>query len=390
MIPAFIAYPNLRDELNSAVAEAASALQDSVEKGKQVFSSKLDELSADARAAIYQEIREKLHSKALPAVKEAATEDPDMPDVVKNVISGAIDIVWTDVAEEMMHALQGTLSPDVPYEPVEATPCFPNPVAYIRSAILYRLFSFNLTLWAKIRHPLFWLLTLIGYVPVYGVPPAWFLFQLVLIDKQDEYSLITLILNIKAAQLFVGLAHLLIGVFQFYFCANSLTSSCYLSGPGSTPLLYEESYIFCGFFVLGWVVFAFVPFSTKKGIHHVIEDPHYNADNRRFCGGQTVLFWFMLWDLVTFLTTTGLFIWTSQSSSRISNEWLLKSDLYCLQTIYELLSFPFFFISFPIVRNVIMHLRATGYNQNGECVPLKVEYRKFGQDSARVHPESSL
>jgi hypothetical protein len=51
-------------------------------------------------------------------------------------------------------------------------------------------------------------------------------------------------------------------------------------------------------------------------------------------------------------------------------EWLFKQDLFFLKTAYGLLSFPFLVFLVPLLSQLLLHTRATGYNRAGECVPV--------------------
>eukprot|EP00455_Lapot_gusevi_P004326 TRINITY_DN11796_c0_g1_i3.p1 TRINITY_DN11796_c0_g1~~TRINITY_DN11796_c0_g1_i3.p1 ORF type:complete len:189 (-),score=36.86 TRINITY_DN11796_c0_g1_i3:38-580(-) len=51
--------------------------------------------------------------------------------------------------------------------------------------------------------------------------------------------------------------------------------------------------------------------------------------------------------------------------------WQFKGDIYFLKTIYGLLNFPFIIFITPFAQ-ILLHLRPTGYNEKGDCVPLRI------------------
>ena len=65
--------------------------------------------------------------------------------------------------------------------------------------ILHALFPHDKSIWAKIRNPLWWLFTLVGVTPVYGVAQCWFLFLFLLKDKSDEFQLVSFIVTFKSS-----------------------------------------------------------------------------------------------------------------------------------------------------------------------------------------------
>ena len=64
-----------------------------------------------------------------------------------------------------------------------------------RAAALYSLDPHDKSAWARLRDPRYWLLQLPSYVPVYGIPQIWWLVQLVLRDRRDEYQLVNFIIG---------------------------------------------------------------------------------------------------------------------------------------------------------------------------------------------------
>jgi len=51
-------------------------------------------------------------------------------------------------------------------------------------------------------------------------------------------------------------------------------------------------------------------------------------------------------------------------------QWKFHADLYWIRVFYGLLNFPFIFFVLPLVSDFLLHLKPTGYNRSGECVPM--------------------
>ncbi len=322
-----------------------------------------------------------------------------MPLFVVKMYYDAIDVVWPDIEEEIMNTVEESLSPPVEeVRPLGDYPgCCPNPLSPVRAFVLHNHLPCNQSTWSALYNPWWWFFSVIEAFPYFGVPEAWFLLKFFLIDRGDEYQLVEIILSIKKSQFVTGFISCVVGAIQLYYCVNSL-DFCLNQGPGSTEGFYYECIIFIVLFALAWIAFFFVPSSVKKGSHkfhelssvtHVEPEPSSegssgaastNNANKKFNAAKSgPLKWFLYWDLVVFvliLGWLGLALGTRPYKPATrggfqNNEWAFKLDVFWLRVIYGLLSFPFLLLLVPGFAEIFMHLRPTGYNRAGECVPLR-------------------
>jgi hypothetical protein len=65
-------------------------------------------------------------------------------------------------------------------------------------------------------------------------------------------------------------------------------------------------------------------------------------------------------------------------------EWQFRADIYWLSVLVGVLSLPFAAFVLPVLSTLLLHVRPTGYNRAGECVPVQ---RK--KDPVAADPMSS-
>jgi hypothetical protein len=70
--------------------------------------------------------------------------------------------------------------------------------ACVRAFVLYTLFPHDQSIWAMVKNPWWWLLTLIGIFPLWGVRVLWWLLVFLLKDKSDDYQLCSFVITFKA------------------------------------------------------------------------------------------------------------------------------------------------------------------------------------------------
>jgi hypothetical protein len=80
---------------------------------------------------------------------------------------------------------------------------------------------YDRTIWKQIKTFWWWVFFLIGLIPTFGVNPLYNFFGFVMIDKEDEYQLVSYILDYKAAQFLTqGVISASTAYVQYYYCAT--------------------------------------------------------------------------------------------------------------------------------------------------------------------------
>ena len=99
---------------------------------------------------------------------------------------------------------------------------FPRPFAWGRARLLYALLPADGSLFKILRRPLNWVPFLLKLCPFYGISIMFFVLKFIIIEKRDEYQLVSYILSFKSFQFLT--AGLLLAVevgWQLYFCLVS-------------------------------------------------------------------------------------------------------------------------------------------------------------------------
>lgn len=100
--------------------------------------------------------------------------------------------------------------------------------------------------WLQMRNCVFWLILLLQLVPFFAVGVFFFILEFFLIDKSDEYQLISFITRFKSA-FFIsyGVIKLIIQYIQYYRCVvfgdTPDSHTCQINGPGSSMYVYPEA-----------------------------------------------------------------------------------------------------------------------------------------------------
>lgn len=200
-------------------------------------------------------------------VVKSSIKDPLMPRWVKDGLDDAVDDVWPDVKEETKTMVFHGLHTAVPVEDEPATPCCPNPLAAVRSFLLYHMLPYDKTFWGCIRDPVWLILKLISMVPVFGVAQFFFFILFLLIDKTDEYQLVSFILRFKSIQFItMGVISALVASVQFYYCATQV-DNCEKNAPGEPLWLFV---VFVAQVMLTWTAFVLLPCSHKRGVRPLV------------------------------------------------------------------------------------------------------------------------
>ena len=101
-------------------------------------------------------------------------------------------------------------------------------VAWIR----YHLDPYDKDIWQRFNDPYFVGLLILGVIPSYGLQDFVFLFKICVIDRTDDFQLLTYITTFKGLQFLTGLWSTAQGVFQYMSCTSSDTHTCDRYGPG--------------------------------------------------------------------------------------------------------------------------------------------------------------
>ena len=57
------------------------------------------------------------------------------------------------------------------------------------------------------------------------------------------------------------------------------------------------------------------------------------------------------------------------ASPQLLTDWRIRCTLYFLKVVIALLAFPFLIFAMPLMQIWLTHVRPTGYDQAGHCVP---------------------
>ena len=93
--------------------------------------------------------------------------------------------------------------------------------------------------------------------------------------------------------------------------------------------------------------------------------------------GGALLF-FIIWDVVAFIAAVALvvpFLYREVIEGEINSleealaDWRIRCGLYFLKVVIALLAFPFLVFAMPLMQIWLTHVKPTGYDQAGNCVP---------------------
>lgn len=240
-------------------------------------------------------------------------KEGEMPAVVQKTVSEVVDFVWPDVKIELWALYDSVMGHDedsqwdiVPDSPVSDAPKDPtpsastkkapmawllNPISIARNACrsfrcfaLYTLYPFNRSFGKKIKNGWWWFFKLIRILPFYSMSSLSFLLTLLLIDRNDEFQLISFILEFKGTQFIgVGMISTLTGALRYVKCVNfqpslqpvddqnnhtsishTFSHTCDVSGPGSNNSFYLDFLGFVLQIVLVWVAFFHLPYTKTR------------------------------------------------------------------------------------------------------------------------------
>eukprot|EP00659_Diplonema_papillatum_P002143 gene2143-3286_t len=149
--------------------------------------------------------------------------DPFMPYRLQTSIEAVIACFWPDVQEEVVSAAMNVIRKP-PVVILEASPAGCGCCSPVLARLRYFLYPYDKSGWQQLRSPGYILYKLGCLVPVYGVPQVIFLCHLLIIDREDEYQLISYVLAFKSL-LFVtlGIVGSAVASVQYYMCFQDIT-----------------------------------------------------------------------------------------------------------------------------------------------------------------------
>ena len=186
-----------------------------------------------------------------PDIKEWL-KDPDMCASVKILVDDSVDSIWPEIESHLLFELRLSMQKPVLVETQpEEYPKLCSPCCYLRTCFRYNYDPVDISIWKRLKRWQFWLIYIMDVFPFYAIQPLFRTFIWLMIDKSDEFQLVTFIVEFKRLQFFtLGGLGSIAGFFLFYGCVyvrsdlNSNSSmeiiSCVTAGPFTTVLLVLE------------------------------------------------------------------------------------------------------------------------------------------------------
>jgi len=314
-----------------------------------------------------------------------------------------------------------------------ANRALPNPYNWLRAKVLYSLFPADGTMWKTLRDPFAVGVFLCKSTPKYAINVWTFVFLFFLIDKRDEYQLVSFILKFKSFQfLSGGLIAMTFASVKMFSCASDMKSADYFSSendpstplwkidacathaPGSHDSFWIEIAMEPVRIILIWVAFLLLRSGYAKGgkeellaleqvridaadgsldgardvkklrrksnvTHQAsndIDDDEFLAATERArleMGAQTktggYLPVFLLWDVFAAFFSVASMSLFIHTSGYTSEMWMFWTSIYYMKAIYALLSFPFLIFGLPGWKTILTHAKMTGYDMSGHLCP---------------------
>ncbi|CAE7835611.1 unnamed protein product [Symbiodinium sp. CCMP2592] len=338
---------------SSQVASAVEGVRDHAVQQKQRMEKVADQFTDLMEGFLKRKLYKLLVLLVdkIPGILKTVLEDPEMPSRVQRAQDAAVDAVWPDVRQEIMWELAVTVDGRAADQPKEQG-------CICCSFLRYHLYPFDRGFWGRLRDPVWILFTIVGLLPVYGISPGIFLLIFLIVDKTDEFQLVSFILEFKGFQyLTQGLVRSLMGYFLYLNCVTAPGQEedfCATNGPGSVAptLIVLVGYLLQ--VVLVWTAFVLLPFSSRKGrstLSGHLDEPLPHRSKQR--GGYII---YLLWyDLLTFVVCAGALVYVLQLREWLLDDWMVKHAFFAIQMVHGYLSMPFFFFTIPLIRNVLSH-----------------------------------
>ena len=296
-LPNLAALPGVSEE---DVEKAKAMMQSGVDGAKNLAAGAVTvanraavEASSAAKELAVDQI-EAQFDKQMAEARVGLADDADMPRFVARSMQSLFDKIAPDVKIEFLELVERALgvahkvAPPLKLPP-EALGCCDclgaakRCAAGARAAVLYALYPYDKSVWAKLRSPLFLLLTLLKCVPVAGASQIAFAALLCVIDRTDEAQLVQFVLGFKGFQFVTtGILPGLVGVVLYVRDLtlpggggdddaddDGATHACDRSGPAADGLSSLTFYVDAAGFVLQcalvWLAMYLLRSALPKG-----------------------------------------------------------------------------------------------------------------------------
>ena len=120
-------------------------------------------------------------------VTKRKLKDPDMCEVVKDMIDISVDHLWPEIEEEINYQLTLKISEayvEIPYKQVF---CLFYPIQFLQNNYLYTNYPYDRTVWRQMKTFSYWFWKIAMAVPFYGISSFTFVLDFLFRDKGDEY-----------------------------------------------------------------------------------------------------------------------------------------------------------------------------------------------------------
>lgn len=396
------------------------------QKGNVLFNTFVRPLEEGVDKTLMQTTRSSL--TVLGKITTGGMTDDDMPEPLRSKLASFYTSVWSQYSEGVENELFETHSLKRAHQRKSLAMCwaqnrwlwpkgrrFPAPYEWLRAKVLYHLLPADATFWQVIRSPYFYAVALAQMVPFYGLGIYVFALLFVMINKRDEYQLVSFICRFKAIQFFsMGFLPAVMQSFEHYMCLANIDAgrpeACKSMGgaadtggmTGARWALAAEPVRIC----VVWIAFAILASGYSHGgpaqlealeivrrdaaggaIDGVIEDEAaQSGHSARRANTQKaymlalkalrvektsvrsggLLPYFMVYDVVATLLCVlafgGLALWSGLSP----DNWLFWETMELACMVQALLSLPFVLFILPFGMPLLCNNpRATGYNKQG-------------------------
>ena len=202
----------------------------------------------------------------------------------------------------------------------------------------------------------------------------------------------------------LGLIKVFIGTAMFYSCVTRVPQNCHELWEMQAYESFGVPFLMLQVAVV-WGVFVLIPRAQQKGSYHkLLKEDHQRRDIEMEAGvyvtstvasrrtrllphdeypkSHLTMRWLMyevgvftvclilgIFSMVLHHNPKARVIGGERDGGMVSN-WRFSTTVFWLQTLYGFGSFPFVLLDIPLVSSVFTHARPTGYNRNGDCVPL--------------------
>jgi len=409
--------------VGKAAADTVHSIVDTIENRKQQTK---DYISAYLKIKLEEQI-EALVDR-LPGIIKNSLRDPYMPGCLQRNVYKAVDGIWPDVRQEILWELQVLLDADEDRYAQHKESTNKRKACQPWRFLRYRLFPNNKGFWQCMRDPVFVICFILAFIPTYGIYVYMFLVIFIVIDKRDEYQLISFILSFKGAQFFTwGVIKGFVGFTMYFFCvtfpsslsfspediaqilSGNVTSSssfdsnrCATAGPGLTDQYWVSILAWLLPLILCWFCLILLPYSEEKGRSKLKAFDHRDiaeAYNKKQSGGY--LRSMLVFDFFVFLCCVGLLLLiiatqpnTSSSDSKWtkvyyadSGDWQVKQTFFFCQFIYGLFSIVFVPFLLPGLASVLTHAAPTGYDEDGRCCKFALPEEPPPEEEVEKQPD---